>query len=184
MMPSLLVMVEEQSAKEVLDIVLPKILPKGTHYNIAVHSGKGALRKSIPIKLRAWNIPDTKFVVLYDQDSAECVQLKNDLQSLCNEHREGVLVRIACVELEAWYFGDLNAVGKAYDMKKLSELSQKAKFREPDKIRNPKNELKKLIPRHQQIIGAKRIAPHMNIAGNTSQSFNAFVTGVQSLFQT
>ena len=182
-MPSLVVMVEEQSAQEVLKVILPQVLPKGTQLTIIPHSGKSHLWKSMPKKLKAWNVPDAKFVVLQDQDSAECIKLKSELQDLCNRCRDGVLVRIACVELEAWYFGDLDAVSKAYDLKQLSELAQKKKFREPDKINNPKNELKKLIPLHQEIRGAKLIAPHMDIAGNTSQSFRAFITGIQRLFE-
>jgi hypothetical protein len=177
----LFVMVEEESAKEVLNTLLPKILPKDVHHIITCYEGKNDLQKSIPTKLRAWNVPNTKFLILHDQDSADCVKLKEMLQSMCDEHRSGVLVRIACIELEAWYFGDLYAVSKAYS-RNLLTLSYKKKYRIPDKIHNPKDELKKLIPQHQQVIGAKRIAPFMNIERNTSQSFNMFVSGLKKLF--
>ena len=123
-MQLLFVMVEEESAKEVLDTLLPKILPEGVHHIISYYEGKNDLQKSIPIKLKAWNVPNTKFLVLHDQNGADCIDLKKKLQSMCNACRSDVLVRIACTELEAWYFGDLHAVSKAYN-KDFFALSQK-----------------------------------------------------------
>ena len=78
-----------------------------------------------------------------------------------------------CVDLE-------NAVSKAYG-KDLTSLKNKKKYRNPDQIENPKQELKKIIPQMGQIEGAQRIAPHMNVANNTSYSFNVFLQGVQRL---
>lgn len=89
-----------------------------------------------------------------------------------------MLIRIACKELEAWYFGDLRAVSLAYDSH-VEKLSQKRKYRIPDSIGNPKEELQKLFPKHQQLDGARRIAVHMDINHNRSASFNAFVSGVK-----
>ena len=57
----------------------------------------------------------------------------------------------------------------------------KKKFRVPDAIPDPKEELYRLIPEHQQISGAKRVAPHMDIERNTSASFQQFVRGVRRL---
>ena len=51
----------------------------------------------------------------------------------------------------------------------------------PDDIVNPKRELQKLLPEHQQIIGAQRIAKYMNMENNTSVSFRMFVDGVRRL---
>jgi hypothetical protein len=177
---SIIFLVEERSMKEFLSIILPRILPCNVDFKIIPHSGKSDLQDSIPHKLRAWTQPDTKFVVVQDQDSADCKDLKQKLQRLCDQNRPGVLVRIACVELEAWYFGDLNAVSKAYG-KDLTRLSRKSKYRNPDHIGNPKSELKKLLPEHQQILGARRIAPYIDIDSNLSRSFHTFVDGVRRL---
>ena len=43
-----------------------------------------------------------------------------------------VLIRIACTELESWYFGDLTAVSMAYG-KDFTSFSAKSKYRIPDK---------------------------------------------------
>lgn len=85
------------------------------------------------------------------------------------------------MELESWYLGDWPALSKAYDKPELKNLAQKSKFRVPDKVQNPKNELKKILPEHQQIAGARRIGPMMDLEHNQSESFNQFLTGVRQL---
>jgi len=171
-------MVEEMSMKKVLDILLPQILPENVSFRVIPHEGKGDLEKSIPIKLKAWNIPDTRFVIVHDQDANDCVELKQNLLNMCKPYGRDVLIRIVCHELESWYFGDLQAVSKAYD-KDLSALIKKRKFRIPDEIMNPKFELYKLIPEHQQLSGAEMISKHMCIDDNISKSFQVFVSGVR-----
>ena len=66
---------------------------------------------------------------------------------------------------------------------KVKKSVEAKKYRIPDNIPSPKEELYKLIPDHQQIEGAKRIAPHMDIKNNTSVSFQVFVTGIQRLIE-
>ena len=118
-------------------------------------------------------------MIVQDQDSADCKKLKESLLELARPSGREVLVRIACKELEAWYWGDLNAISKAYG-KSITELQRKRKYREPDKIENPKDELRKLIPKHQQLDGARKISAHMDIQNNTSESFQVFVQGVKA----
>lgn len=173
-------LLEERSMKEVLDNILPKILPEGVLFKTIPHEGKSDLQRSIPRKLQAWNTPDTKFVIVQDQDSADCVQLKKQLLELARPAGRTVLVRIACKELEAWYWGDLNAVSQAYQ-KDLRCYAGKKKYRIPDQIDHPKRELQNLLPLHQQLDGARRISQYMSIEENTSQSFRCFVDGVKRL---
>ncbi len=163
-----------------LDQLLPRILPQGIEYQTIPHHGKSDLERSIPRKLRAWNEPgDIRFVIVHDQDNADCVVLKEQLMRICDGYGKRVLVRIACQELEAWYFGDMQALARAYGNKKIAAYSGKSKYRVPDKIPKPKDDLYALIPEHQQLSGALRIAPHMDIDHNTSASFNAFVQGIR-----
>ena len=178
----LVFLLEERSMKELLDRILPRILPESVSFLTVPHDGKSDLRKSLPIKLRAWNEPDVAFVVVHDQDSNDCRKLKQDLIDLCTGCGKRVLVRIPCHELEAWYWGDLTAVSTAYE-KDITALHNRKAYRDPDKIENPKRELKRYLPKMGQIDGARRIAPHMNIETNTSYSFGVFVRGVQSLCQ-
>lgn len=176
-------LLEERSAKYLLDAILPRVIPEDVAWKTIPHEGKLDLAKSIPRKLAAWNTPDTKFVVLQDQDSNDCRQLKQDIQEICSGSNKEVLIRIACRELEAWYFGDLKAVSQAYG-KDLTGLSAKRKYRNPDAIGNPKQELRKLIPEHEQIAGAKRIGPFMDLQHNTSKSFCVLLEGIARLCQT
>ena len=177
---TIIFLLEEPSMKEVLDIILPKIIPDSVEFRTIPHSGKSDLRASIPRKLKAWRQPDTKFVIVQDQDSADCIKLKEMLLKLVEPlEREGI-ISIACKELEAWYFGDLNAVSCAYG-KDITGLAKKSKYRNPDLIENPKDELLKIFPKHQQLDGARRIAVHMDLEKNTSTSFQYFVSGVRRL---
>lgn len=171
---------EERSTKELLDGILPRILPEGVTFKTIPHQGKSDLERSLKIKLRAWNEPDTAFVVVHDQDSSDCRQLKQRLTELCAGFGKRVLIRIPCHELEAWYWGDLAAVSKAYD-KDLTALGRKKGYRIPDQIENPKRELRRYLPNMGQIDGARRIARHMDIAANTSHSFRVFTQGILAL---
>lgn len=176
----LVFLLEEPSSKYLLDELLPKILPEGVEFQTIPHNGKRALEKSIPRKLRGWTEPgDVRFVILHDQDTKDCRILKKDLLALCDGTGRKVLVRIACQEMESWYFGDVQALALAYDRPKLSKLSAQRKYRVPDEIPTPKEELYRLIPEHHQIAGAKRVAPYMDLARNTSESFRQFVHGVR-----
>lgn len=83
--------------------------------------------------------------------------------------------------MEAWYFGDIDSLCSAYDRPKLKDVIRKKRFRIPYTIPDPKGELYKLIPEHQQIAGARLVAPHMNIELNTSISFQQFVRGVRRI---
>ena len=173
----LVFLLEEASMKAVLDEILPRVLPPEVLFETIGHNGKNDLRRSLPLKLQGWNEPGVRFVVIQDQDSSDCRELKTILQSVCDSYREDVLVRIACREMESWYFGDLNAVSMAYELD-LTGLAAKRRFRVPDAIVNPKDELRKLIPSHQQIHGARQIARHMDIRNNSSRSFNALMEGI------
>ena len=178
----LVFLLEEPSMKYLLDELLPRILPENVIFQTIPHNGKRDLEKSIPRKPRGWSEPGAvRFVILHDQDNRNCILLKQELVRLSSVTNKPVLVRISCQELEAWYFGDLNALACAYNNPKLRELSRKKKFRVPDTIPSPKEELYKLIPEHQQISGAKLVAPYMDIEQNTSMSFNCFVSGIHRL---
>ncbi len=176
----LVFLLEEKSMKRFLDIVLPKILPAEIQFQTIPHEGKTDLEKSIPRKLRAWNEPDTKFIIIQDQDSWDCKKLKQKLVELCKPTGKQYVVRIACQELESWYFGDLNAVSKAYN-RDLTYLSKKSLYKIPDNIVNPKHELQKYLPEHQQITGAEKIAEYIEPQMNTSVSFQMLLSGIKKL---
>jgi Domain of unknown function (DUF4276) len=113
-------LLEEASMENLLIEILPKILPSGYTLNencfLRPHNGKSDLRKSIPKKVKAFsNNAETKIIILHDQDNNDCRKLKKEIQELCNLNGNcPVLIRIVCRELEAWYWGDLDAIQKVY----------------------------------------------------------------------
>jgi hypothetical protein len=176
-------LLEEQSMREVLMIILPKIIPPAFTFQCVPHNGKFVLRKSIPIKTKAWREPDVQFIIVHDKDSSDCKKLKEEINNMIyTTRRDNSLIRIVCTELESWFLGDLNAVEKGYNIN-LSAHKSKALFRNPDAIANAKQTLKKLIPAYQPISGSNAIAQFMDISKNSSHSFNVFVSGVRKLIQ-
>ena len=157
-----------------LEGILPQILPGGIGYRCVVFEGKQDLEKRLPKRLRGWqHIEETKFIVLRDQDSADCRLIKQRLIEICREAgRPETLVRIACRELESFYLGDLAAVGQAFDKANLGKQQKGKKFRNPDMLSNPVQELQKLVPDYQKLSGSRKIASQMKIDANRSESFN------------
>lgn len=176
----IVILTEEPSMKIFLETLMLRYYPS-LKFKIISHRGKQDLERHIPIILKSWNVPDSKFIVIHDQDSWDCLSLKNKLKTKCDLVRPGVIVRIVCMELEAWYWGDLLAVEQAFNNNKLRSLSRKSKYRIPDSIANPKNELRKHLPRYEQEDGARRIVEHAVIEHNTSHSFQVFIKSLQSM---
>ena len=181
----LVFMLEEESAKVVLEKLLPKIIPPSVNFLCIPHQGKSDLQKSIPIKLKNWLDPNSYFVILHDQDSHDCVALKNQLQQLCAQARQHTpLIRIVCQELEAWYFGDLNAVEKVFAEFKADQYESRARYRQPDSIVNPSKELEKIVKGFRKGYAARTVPHYMDIENNKSPSFRCFVIGVKNLVET
>ncbi len=174
---------EEPSAREMLNGLLPRLVDENTHFRCIPFEGKQDLEKQLERRLRNWLAPNTCFVVMRDQDSEDCVTVKQRLTGMCAAAgKPDTLVRIVCCELESWYLGDLEAVESGLNMNGLAKHQQKAKFRAPDNLQNPKQELKRLTNNsYQQIAGSREIGRHMALAGNRSNSFNVFISGVARL---
>lgn len=181
-MMHLVFLLEEPSLKELLDRILSRILPDEVTFLTIPHEGKSDLEKSIPRKLRAFRTPGTKFIVLRDQDSEDCRAVKERLMKLCAEGgRPDTLVRVVCHELESWFLGDLLAVEAGCEVNGIARLQEKARYRNPDDILRPSDELMRLVPGYQKVAGAREIAEHLNIENNRSISFKVFVSGVKKL---
>lgn len=183
-MRSLVFLLEEPSAQDALEGFLPYIIPADVNVKYLVFEGKQDLEKRMARTLRAWQQPNTRFIVLRDQDSGDCALIKAGLLARCREagRESEAMVRIACRELEAWFVGDWASVAKAFDNPKLSKLRQKALYRDnPDHLSNPVAELRKHIPHYQKRDGARRIGPYLRKENNVSRSFQVFVDAVHRL---
>jgi len=182
-------LLEESSMENVLKEILPKILPQNYRLNVNYflhpHSGKSDLQKSIPNKMRMLNhfkhTDPVILIILHDQDSHDCIALKEKLQALCQKNGNiPFLIRIVCRELEAWYLGDMKAIETAYPKFRSEKFIQKKKFRDPDHC-NAANELSKILPGFQKNLASKCIPMHLDIKRNTSKSFQQFVMGIQKV---
>jgi hypothetical protein len=173
----LVIFTEEPSMKTFLETLLYRLYSNISLKIIAYH-GKQDLEKNVSRHIRNWLIPNSNFIIVHDQDSWDCIALKNKLMAICNATAPNISVRIACHELESWYWGDLWAVSNAFGKPNITSLSRKRKYRVTDLIENPKSELKKHIPQYEQIAGAKAIAEHIDITRNTSHSFQVFFSKV------
>jgi len=182
-MKHLVFLLEEPSAKAMLEGLLPRLLPDDVFPKYIVFEGKSDLEKQLERKLNGWLAPNSLFVVLRDQDSGDCVEIKNRLVQKCRRAKKTTaLVRIACQALESWYLGDLAAVEKALQIRNLGRQQTTRKYRLPDNLGQPDEELARLTNgRYQKIAGSRDIGPHLALEGNLSSSFQVFLTGLKKL---
>jgi hypothetical protein len=184
------ILVEEKSMGAFLEVFLPKLLPTGFSLNencfVRTHNGKQDLQKKIPTILKSYKrypFP-VRLMVIHDQDSANCIELKNKIIDLIEKNSERInyLVRIACKELENWYLGDLESIEHVYPNSKASSHLNKAKFRNPDLL-NGTEEMEKFSIEFSKINCAREMAKVISISKNKSHSFNQFCIGIQKITQ-
>ena len=182
----LVFLLEEPSMKLLLEGLLPRLMPgwvAGRHFLCVPHQGKSDLDRSIPRKLSAWKIRGDRFVIVRDNDGADCEAVLKRITGLCAAAgRPDTLVRLACQELEAWYLGDLAAVAAAFELPKANSPAHRKKFAAPDAWQKPSVELERLAPCFQKGAGARAMAQHLREPEhNRSYSYGKFVTGVRRL---
>ncbi len=183
-MSTLVFLLEEESMKAYLEQLLPRVLPESVHFRIFAFEGKSDLEKNIPAKLRGWRLPDSRFVIIRDQDSGDCLSIKAKLKALCEESGKGniSLVRIACKELESWHLGNLSAVETALGIDGLAKLQNKAKYRNPDLLTNASDELKKITGgKYQKVNSSRKLGGIVDISANCSTSFQQLISGIQKV---
>lgn len=181
-MRNLVFLLEEKSAEECLRNVVGRLLEghEGIHPFYIPFEGKCDLERNIERKMRYWNLPDSSFFVLRDQDAEDCRNLKARLSALCKQSEKNVYwVRIACRELESFYLGDLPAVKAAYPA--CRETQETRKFRNPDMLGAPADELRKITEgEYRKISGSREISRHLKLDGsNRSASFNVLLKAIK-----
>lgn len=190
------VLVEEPSAEAALDIMLPKLLGKAHTYRILNFGNKQTLLEELPIRLKAyahWIPPDYRIIVLIDEDRQDCFKLKARLIQAAREAglQDRVLSRIAVEELEAWWFGDLEALRTVYP-RLPKTLDKRSPYRDPDDIAGGTwealdRELKRAGYKeglYSKTVAARNIAPHLDFERNRSRSFQVFYHGICSMIET
>ena len=108
--------------------VLPLILPSDCTFQVHNFGNKQRLLRRLEGRLQGysyWLPPEYRIIILLDRDRDDCYDLKYQLESataraglrsraLYGGGHWQVAPRIVIEELEAWYFGDWEAVRAAY----------------------------------------------------------------------
>lgn len=184
-MKELVFLVEGEAERNLLDVLMPRLLPEGLGYRVIPFQGKQDMEKRMNLRIRAYQNAQARFIVLCDQDShTNCVALKQSLIARCQGtgKEPHCLVRIACTELETFYLADLAAVAQALDMPGLVKQQGSKKFRHPDQLGSPSRELKTLTgSRYEKRAGSRAIGQYLDLDNTRSPSFKNFVTGIRRL---
>lgn len=148
-------LVEEPSMEAFLRTLLPRLLPETCGHEIHAFQCKSDLKRKLPARLRAyarWLPEDWRIFVLVDRDRDDCRDLKNELEetargsglrTISRDERWQLANRIVVEELEAWYFGNWEAVRRASE--------SLAKYSEPCAVSRS--------GRHREYVGSVRAHP-------------------------
>jgi len=186
-MKELVFLLEEESAKVMLESLLPRILDAGIKPRLLAFEGKQDLEKQMVKRMKGYLNPHARFIVMRDQDATpDCRVVKEALLARCAEAgRQGVaLVRIACHELESFYLADLAAVETGLGIKGLAKHQNTAKLRNPDALQNPSKELLVLTKqRYQKVSGSRVIGKHLDVGNERSSGFKNLIAGIRRMEQ-
>lgn len=184
-MKELVFLLEEPSAKAMLESLLPRVLGDAVKFRCIPFEGKQDLDKNLAKKIRGYQNDEARFIVLRDQDShPDCKALKADLLRRCDESGKfkKCVVRLACTELEAFYVADLQAVERALSITGLARQQQSKKFRAPDELGSPSAELKILTKRrYEKIRGSRAMGLHLSLDNARSPSFRNLIAAIRRL---
>ncbi|MGQ3052697.1 MAG: DUF4276 family protein [Roseateles sp.] len=184
-MKELVFLVEGQAEKDLLDVLLPRALPQGVRHRVIPFEGKQDLEKQMSRRIRGYQNPSARFIVLRDQDShPDCKALKAGLVLRCKAtgRQAQCLVRIACTELETFYLADLAAVERALEIPGLAKQQGSRKFRHPDALGSPSRELRALTKlRYEKRAGSRLIGQQLDLNNERSPSFKHLIAGIRRL---
>lgn len=191
-------LVEGRSEAAFFDRWAPRLL-KGHEVRTHPHQGKGTLPKpgekldprrrglldQLPAKLRGFGgstrAKDECVVVVVDADDEDCVALRERLDEAIEaiSPKPVVLLRIAVEELEAYYLGDLHALGAAYP----KHDAKAARAYVPDSIVGTAELFGKIIGDGgaNKVAWAERMGDKLGTkaAVNRSPSFKKLVSGLR-----
>lgn len=184
-MKEIVFLLEEPSAKAMLESLLPRVLSPETNFRCIPFEGKQDLERQLVRKIRGYRNEQARFIVLRDQDSSpDCTAVKSRLLDLCEASGKAArcLVRIACRELEAMYLADLLAVEQALELDGLSKRQRSKKYRSPDSLGSPSRELKALTGnRYEKVAGSRAIGQYLNLDNDRSPSFRNLIAAIHRM---
>lgn len=189
--------------KVAVDELIPRVVPYITHEAHDLGC-KSQYMKKVGKRLEGYSYmlkrePSWGVVLLRDRDQEDCLQVLKELDHAISQSgldrasvsggRLGqVLPRLADEMLEAWFFGDTDAINKSYPRFPRG-LKAKRAFRNSDAIRDPARRLEQELVkagyyqagRMDKFQVAFEVAMQMNVDSNTSPSFACFREGIRFL---
>ena len=188
-------LVEDVSTELFLKSWLTSFLPETCGYGVYAFRGKEALLRRLPNRLQgyaSWLPSDHRVVIVVDCDSDRCEELKSRMEDICEKaglvsRRASsalnwqVVTRIAIEELEAWYFGDWEAVLQTYP-RVPTHIPDTRSYRNPDAIAGGTWEAFERILQGSGYFAqglaktqvATAVGGHINPSRNRSRSFMKF----------
>ncbi|CAK0766988.1 DUF4276 family protein [Gammaproteobacteria bacterium] len=141
------ILVEEPSMEAFLRALLPRMLGNTKSFELYPHQGKHDLLHKLPARLKGYAhwLPETwRILVVVDRDDDDCHALKQRVEqmvaaaglrsrSVATAATWQVASRIAIEELEAWYFGDWEAVRAIYP-RISAKIPEQKNYRDPDAV--------------------------------------------------
>lgn len=204
-------LVEDASGSKLIESLLPKLLGDSHTWRIHPYRGIGRIPPGLQSKgdaskrlildqlprlLRGYGKTPgiDAVVVVIDADRQDCTVLLAQLEALLADCDPAprTLFRLAIEEVEAWYFGDKQAVLSAYPKAKQEVLNRY----QPDSICGTWETLADAIypggsaalkntgwplPGQIKVEWAEKIGPLLNIEENSSPSFGKLRDGVRRL---
>lgn len=185
---------------------IPRFLPELSWRPIN-HGSKTQLLAELPRRLNGYaRMPANhrpRTLVLVDRDDDDCIALKARLgdaataAGLNHKAQPGVATfevvnRIVVEELEAWYFGDLDAVAEVWPGVKTT-LGRSAPYRDPDAIKGGTHEAFLRVLKQAgywkdqaklpKVEAARKMAAAIDPERNRSASFQHFMSGLNALVE-
>lgn len=192
-------LLEEPSMEAFLRSWLPRFLPEGHTFGTYPYRDKRDLLKRLEERLKGyanWLPKNYRIVIIVDRDNDDCEALKTRLEKACanaglrSRRATGsgawqVATRIAIEELEAWYFGDWDAVRQAYP-RVPSSVRRRQPFRQPDAIAGGTWEKFDLVMKRsgyadglQKLEAARAIGGQIDDRRSDSHSFRCLAAALQ-----
>jgi len=189
-MKTLHIFTEELSAKKCFENIRTNFFPSH-NFEIHPHSSREELKKRLPKVIPSLSkTNDVRILITIDQDKNNCKKLKTELEKIVQEKCLcPYKIRIVCKELESWFFGDLEAVTKAYPRFNSTLHRNKTKMKNVDEIEQPNKEFLKIIPdfkninRLPKVEFAERVSAHLSLDHNTSLSFQNTINAIKFLIK-
>lgn len=184
-MRELVCLMEEESARALLETLLPRVLDPRIQRRLIAFEGKQDLERQLIRKIRGYQNRRARFLVMRDQDSApDCRAVKGKLMDHCSATGRAAdcSVRIACHELETIYLADLAAVESVTGVGGLARQQSQAKLRNPDLLGNSKQELKKLTRGvYQEVSSSRELGKVLQLDNPRSSSFQQLLAAIRKL---